>query len=268
MKFHWLLPAFLLASNVSIAADSDRGAPVYSFVSKHPTAVLICLHDVWGNGFQFHELGESLAKRYNVSVYSLDQCGYGGNNHNRIDIPKTEESIQDLVQASRKQFGLLPVFILGEGAGGALALDYCLKASLENISGLIMVNLAGSKSMEFKRNGVLYQGKPSGCSKDFQYNLSHDPMAKVFFSLKEINAIEKLLLSQQKNAGLCRSRVLLIVGDSIDPEDRKLCRQIFLKIPSPNKELSVQSGYRNLFEYARIDDSVVDKVGGWLTGPH
>ena len=265
MTLHTLcsfLIASLLTSANMVASTPHFGAYGYlSHTCEHPKAILVCLHDVWANRSMFDRFGQSLASKYDVSIYSLEQSGYE-KQASQIDIIKTEAAIQGLIHALDKQYGELPVFLLGEGVGGALALDYCCSQNLpKNVAGLILINLPKSGTLSVQRCGKEYQVACNSCSSDYK-----NTAKRLLFSKKEIVSIRRLLSSQESNAANFQlSKVLLVVGRSIEPRNRENCEKIFLDIHSLSKEFWLEDGNQDFIESGNFGNSIIDKLGEWLT---
>ncbi len=264
MKYLAIIFAFLLTSNIANANEVTPNVPVYAFESEHPIARVICLHDVCGSGSQLGRFAEKLKKRQNLSVYTIDQCGYNRSNEGRIDIKKTEASLADLLEKLNKKNGPLPVYILGEGSGAAVALDFCTKMTGTNAAGTILVNPTCPESLEIKKEHSAYLVFPMGYSSESRTQLSEDPQAKLLFSSGELALLKQLLLAQEKNATACQLPVLMIAGDQIESRDRELSRRLFERISSFSKRFLIEPGHRNLIDYNASNDGVIDRVGDWL----
>lgn len=102
--------------------------PLANWISSNttPKAVLLCLHELGMYSGVFENLGTRMAAQ-NYTVYALDLRGFGGwkkvtGTEGRMSLDRTLVDIKESVEALHGKYPGLPVFVLGEAMGGALAL--------------------------------------------------------------------------------------------------------------------------------------------------
>src|SRR5262249_4091879 len=99
----------------------------YWKASGQPKAALLCLHELGLHSGVFDDLGKRMSAQ-GVAVYSIDLRGFGGwqemkGPEAKMDLDKTLADVKGSVEYIRKLQSDIPVFVLGEAMGGALALQ-------------------------------------------------------------------------------------------------------------------------------------------------
>ncbi|WP_052055759.1 alpha/beta hydrolase [Myxosarcina sp. GI1] len=123
------------------------GAIKLYYQSWHPnsktTAVVAIVHGLGGHSDTFDNLVELLCDRA-IAVYAFDLRGHGRSEGQRGYINSWSEFREDLhafLQLITTQELNLPLFLLGQSLGGAIALDYALHYP-EQLKGLILLSPA------------------------------------------------------------------------------------------------------------------------------
>jgi alpha-beta hydrolase superfamily lysophospholipase len=90
-----------------------------------PRAVVLCLHGLGLHKGTFEAFGKRLAKAGFV-VYAIDMRGFGSwlekSTRSKIDFNGCLSDIHSTISSIQKEYPGLPVFLLGESMGGAIAL--------------------------------------------------------------------------------------------------------------------------------------------------
>ncbi|MBA4078342.1 MAG: hypothetical protein C0508_25160, partial [Cyanobacteria bacterium PR.023] len=105
--------------------------PALYWAAKKPKAVVLCLHELGLYSGVFDDLGSRMAAK-NIAVYAIDLRGFGGwreidRKDSKMDLAKTLADVKGSCEEIRKLHEGVPVFILGEAMGGALALQAASK---------------------------------------------------------------------------------------------------------------------------------------------
>src|SRR5262249_10088048 len=100
---------------------------LYWKASGQPKAALLCLHELGLHSGVFDDLGKRMSAQ-GVAVYSIDLRGFGGWQERkepeaRMDLDKTLADVKGSVEIIHTLHAGIPVFVLGEAMGGALALQ-------------------------------------------------------------------------------------------------------------------------------------------------
>jgi alpha-beta hydrolase superfamily lysophospholipase len=101
--------------------------PATYWEAKKPKAVVLALHELGLYAGVFDDLGQRMADK-NVSVYAIDLRGFGGwrdmpKKDSKMNLDKTLADVKASCEEIHKLQPGVPVFILGEAMGGALALQ-------------------------------------------------------------------------------------------------------------------------------------------------
>lgn len=132
-----------------LATADISSAPCSSWLDPltPPKAALLCIHGLGLNSSAYKNLGLRLSHR-GISVYAIDVRGFGSwmqsQGNTQLDFDATLSDIKAALQYIHKSNPGLPVFLLGESMGGAIALR---AASLypQDIQGLISAVPAGDR---------------------------------------------------------------------------------------------------------------------------
>jgi alpha-beta hydrolase superfamily lysophospholipase len=90
-----------------------------------PHVVLLCVHGLGFSSESFSEFGRSMAGRGFV-VYALDVRGFGQwmkRTDDKVDFEACMSDVEAALRTLRKAYPGLPIFLVGESMGGAIALQ-------------------------------------------------------------------------------------------------------------------------------------------------
>jgi lysophospholipase len=95
--------------------------------ATHPRAALLVLHGLADHSGRYEELGQTMAS-LGISSYVPDQRGHGSSEGRRGHVGRFDVFLQDTDRLRREVQGLVdpscPLFLLGQGMGGLIALRY------------------------------------------------------------------------------------------------------------------------------------------------
>ena len=138
-----LIAAFLLALTACAVppVPEPGGAPVTAWSPPgRPRAVILALHGFNDYSASFAELGRYAAQR-GILVEAYDQPGFGAQ-PDRGSWPGTEAlvaALEEAIQGVHRRYPAVPLFVLGESMGGAVALLALSRHGAPPIAGLILV---------------------------------------------------------------------------------------------------------------------------------
>jgi alpha-beta hydrolase superfamily lysophospholipase len=110
---------------------ANDGVPLWgsSWRAPAPRAVLSLLHDIGEHSGRYDQVAGALIDA-GFSLAAADLRGHGHSGGLRGHIPSYEALLDDaamLLQETARRFPGLPVFLYGQGLGGNIALNYCLR---------------------------------------------------------------------------------------------------------------------------------------------
>ncbi|MCB0541533.1 MAG: lysophospholipase [Bacteroidetes bacterium] len=110
---------------------------------NQPTGVIVLVHGLNSHSGYYQWTAEQFVEQ-GYAVFALDLQGRGESEGERYYIENIYDWVSDvdtLVESAKKQYGNLPIFVLGHSAGGVLACLYVLEHQ-EKIKGLICESFA------------------------------------------------------------------------------------------------------------------------------
>lgn len=105
--------------------DHQIPTAIWANPQGHIKICLLCIHGLGLNSRSFEHFGQQTAK-HGVAVYAIDVRGFGQwqqiEGHSDIDFANTLTDIEKTLLSIRQCYPGVPVFLLGESMGGAIAL--------------------------------------------------------------------------------------------------------------------------------------------------
>lgn len=100
--------------------------PHRSWVPREkPCEILLCVHGLGFSSESFREFGRSMAG-CGMAVYAVDVRGFGQwmnrRNNNSVDFEACLVDVEDALKTLRKAYPGVPVYLVGESMGGAIAM--------------------------------------------------------------------------------------------------------------------------------------------------
>lgn len=132
-------PATPMRSGSFVASDGDN-VPYRLWPAQRPRALVLLLHGALDYSGAFDELGPLFARRH-ISALAIDQRGFGAT-ATRGHWSGKNRMIRDVLEAAtflRMRYRYdLPLFIVGESMGAALAVHSAARAPDLELSGLVL----------------------------------------------------------------------------------------------------------------------------------
>ena len=131
-----------LRDDAVIAGDGVR-LPLISWRPEQPAAIMLGLHGYGDYRRAFRLAGPWLAAR-RIALFAYDQRGFG-ESEARGRWPGAAELIQDLAEAVlllRERYPALPVYVIGESMGGAVALAGLGQGKVAGVDRLLLATPA------------------------------------------------------------------------------------------------------------------------------
>lgn len=270
-------------------ADKTTGgdAPCLSWVDPNvkPWAAMLCIHGLGLANDAYTGFGKHMAS-LGVATYAIDVRGFGSwmraEGHQQVDFKACLQDVQGALKAIRRANPGLPVFLLGESMGGAIALQ-ATALYPDLIDGLISAVPAGERFKQTRTDlKVALQILTSGPNKEFPIGKDivnqatnkpdlaerweNDPLDRMDLSPKELVQFQDFMNQNHDKAKLITAKPVLMFQGSQD----KLVKpegtiELFNEIATSDKDLVILGDAEHLiFEKNQFDTAIVDGVAAWL----
>jgi alpha-beta hydrolase superfamily lysophospholipase len=251
-----------------------------------PRAVLLCLHELGMHSGLFDNLGTRMAAQ-NYTVYALDLRGFGGwknvkGPEGRMSLERTLDDIKESVEALHSKYPGLPVFILGEAMGGALALQAASKFP-DLIQGTIS-SAPGGDHYHGRHNymRVCSHLLSSGPNKQFDMGkelismatpraavreaIEKDPEVRLDLAPRELMACQFFMYKSKDMARRITSSPVLIVQGQKDGESvPDGANKVYEHLATNDKQmLALAEGDHYVYEDPKVSDVAFNGTLGWI----
>jgi len=294
------LPITVFASEAKHGADATsasmadaHSAPCLSWIDPQaaPRAALLCIHGLGLSSEAYTNLGRTISKR-GVATYAIDVRGFGSwmqlKGNDPIDFNASLADIKATLMAIRQAHPGIPVFILGESMGGAIALRAC-SLYPELIDGLISSVPAGSRFQQKKTDlevalrfltgrhkefnmGDQIVAQASGGNAILQSDWESNSLDRMNFSAEQLLQFQKFMNENHDAAKVIKVTPVLMLQGSEDtlvkPEGTW---ELFNTLPTkkktfvelPSEHLVLEEGQAKSAQY---DVRAAQLVVGWISG--
>jgi len=264
--------------------------PIISWVDSKVKvkAVLVCVHGLGLQKASYTPFGERMSKE-GYAVYAMDVRGFGefqqlpGDRH--CDFKKCLEDVCQGLQVARQLHPGVPVLILGESMGGAIAMRVT-EEHPELIDGLIssvpgadrqkQLQSALQVGLQIITHGLhsnVNVGKSvvaqSTKKEELAKEWSQDKLARFELTPLELIQFQKFMETNKKNADkITKTPVLMVQGKKdrlVKQEDTDEHLSTFSRIKTEDKELIMVANAEHLiFEEGQFDDDDIKVVSAWI----
>jgi alpha-beta hydrolase superfamily lysophospholipase len=248
-------------------------------------AAVLCIH-----GLGFHkETYSQLAKRLcrlGIAVYAIDVRGFGvykeNNSHARVDYEKSFHDIEESLISIKQSNPKIPVFVLGESMGGAMALQAAARyPELINgaASSVPAFNTIKNLPLALKATMIGLLRGPNGQvsiagdvvarstdKKGVQEDLLNNPATRQHMAVRDLVAYRKLMAGNDKAIKhLAGTPVLLVQGFKDKLIGPHATTKMFGHIATADKDLILVGKSEHLvFEEGQFSDETIDSLVSWL----
>lgn len=247
-----------------------------------PKAVILCLHGLGLHGGAFKGFGEQMA-RQGIATYALDMRGFGRWNDkgetSLLSFPDCLGDVEAKIAEIERLLPGLPIFLLGESLGGAVAIHYAAQNQTSSVKGLILsapARLDTNHHRELMRVTwrIICERKTALCIEE--HILRYAPNVVQFrngeipvrwqFSVGELLHTVKFLVASYKMVDRITSQSVLIVQGHADPLiTTKTTMDIFERIATRDKRLVILGDAEHLiFQLPIVTPSAVAMVRDWI----
>lgn len=254
--------------------------------SEKPKGVLLCLHELGMHAGRFEDLGTRMAAE-GYSVYAMDLRGFGawrgvGGKDASMSIDRSLEDTRLVLESIRKNNPGMPVFLLGEAMGGAMALSIAAQYPqlvqgvissapggdhFKTVSNYLQVGgrvLTGRQNKDAEMAADLIgMGTPR---ETLQRSIKSDPWVRMDLTPKELMSCQFFMYKTRNFAKKIKEKPVMIVQGARDGESKpEGAEKISNDLATKDKEyLVVQEGDHYVYQDNRIDDSVMKSTLSFL----
>jgi acylglycerol lipase len=272
------------AAEEKLNIGGDVPVMAWTDSSIEPWAVVLCVHGLGLHKESFAPLGKRLAP-LGVPTYAIDVRGFGAwlktAAQNRVDFAQALKDVQSTLKALRLANPDLPIVLLGESMGGAIALqETALYPKL--VDGLVSCVPSGDRFGQKITTAKVFinlmrhpnklmdvgQNLKNQITEDEQLkqNWSDDPKARLHLTPKELIEFQSFMNQNNSQAKKIENVPTLIVQGANDRLVKPASTiAIFNDIATPRKDLLLLGDSEHLiFENAQFSPHVVDVLTSWI----
>jgi alpha-beta hydrolase superfamily lysophospholipase len=261
-------------------------APCVSWIdySRDPKAVILCVHGLGLHNGTYADFGKRMCQ-YGYAVYAIDMRGFGSfmesKGEQRVDFDGCLEDIHSTLKVLHRLHPGLPVFVLGESMGGAIA----LRATAEYpdlIDGLVSSVPSGDRFKQGKSELKVALHLLDGANKPFDVGedvveqatqkpelraaWSNDPLARMDLTPKELIQFQRFMNQNHEMARLITTRPVLVVQGCKDrlvrPEGTV---ELYNELGTTDRQLElIANGEHLIFEENQFTDEGIATLCKWL----
>jgi alpha-beta hydrolase superfamily lysophospholipase len=217
-------------------------------------AALLCIHGLGLHNETYEPFGKRMAQ-LGVATYALDMRGFGSyrqaKGHEEVDFDGCLDDLYRSLKSIRRAQPGVPVFLLGESMGGAIAL-HAMALRPDLIDGLITSVPAGDRY------------KQGRTSLRVAFNFIKDRNKAINVGQGVVNqATEKPeLRAAWLNDPLARMDLFGCLDKLVKPEGSE---ELFKELSTTDKEIyPVSSAEHLIFEENQFSPEVIDRVNNWI----
>lgn len=265
---------------------SEKDCPGQGWITPavRPRAVLLAIHGLGLNSRSYELFGRTMASR-GVPTYAIDVRGFGkwqtDGTHTPLDLPSAVGDVNKTLNKLRNHFPHLPLFLLGESMGGALAIKAAAKYD-GRLSGLIAsvpsnqrfsgaktaakvgINLVLNKSKKIDVSNYVVEQATS--NDELRLLWLDDPGNRLKLSASELLGFQKFMNDALQEAASVKTIPVLVIQGAQDrlvkPEGTI---NLFRKLGTADKDLLLVGKAEHLiFEKGQFSSAVIEIVDAWL----
>ncbi len=249
--------------------------PAIYWQAKKPKAIILALHELGLYSGCFDDLGQRMAEK-DISVYAIDLRGFGGwremdKKESKMDLKKTLADVKGSCEEIHKLHPDVPVFILGEAMGGALALQAASEyptlitgiisaapggdhfKSVNNFMNVGVGMAVGSKHAFGLGEKLMDVATPK---QELKAALSDDDMVRMDVTAGEMVACQFFMYKTKAMAKEIKNMPVLIVHGDKDGESKLVgSESVYKNLATKNKKfVRLPEGDHYTFEDVKVAD--------------
>lgn len=264
-----------------ITTDGAR-LPLKIYAATAPRAVIVALHGFNDYRTSFDMAGEWW-KQQGITSYAYDQRGFGGAPQRGI-WPGSDILIEDarvMAALAKAAHPGLPVYLLGDSMGGAVALSLAASGPAPDIDGIILGAPAvwGWSSLNPVYKGALWLaahtvrankmtgrglGVVASDNIEMLCALGRDPMVIKDTRTDAVYGLVGLMERGYQSASQVKAPVLLLYGERDEVIPKQPVAEIAAALPEPKRVIMYPNGYHMLLRDLQAE-TVWRDVAEWMS---
>jgi acylglycerol lipase len=245
-------------------------------------AVVLCIHGLGLHSGYYAALGKALSER-GVTVAAMDVRGFGQWANSRADeqinIAASVDDAVNLVRVLKRLNTGVPVFLLGESMGGAIALRAAPRADVSGVISSVPaadrynsfatklhvawhVITAGNSAYDVRSDVVEKVSRDEALREAWE----NDKLAKLEYAPTQLIGFDRFMNDNLKDAAAVEKPVLITQGDKDELVKADSTVRLFRALSSKQKDLLlIGSAEHLIFEAGRFSDLLLDAIVSWMT---
>lgn len=255
-------------------------------VVQKQKGVLLCLHELGMHAGRFEDLGKRMAGE-GYSVYAMDLRGFGAwrtvpGKESQMSIERSIADTKQALEALKEKNKGLPIFLLGEAMGGAMALKIAAEYP-QLVQGVISsapggehfntVNnylQVGTKVLTGQNNkdanmaeGLIGMGTPR---ESLQRDIKSDPWVRMDLTPKELMSCQFFMYKTRSFAKMIKEKPVMIVQGARDGESKPQgAEKISDDLATKDKQfLVVKEGDHYVYQDSQVNENVMKDTLSFL----
>ncbi|HEY9776106.1 MAG TPA: alpha/beta fold hydrolase [Planktothrix sp.] len=271
------------ATNVDLPGKAAMMAWIDPSVT--PWAAVLCIHGLGYHKESYSALGRRLS-RVGVAVYAIDVRGFGvykeTKRHAKVDFEQSFGDVKEAVTCMHAAYPKLPVYVLGESMGGAMALQ-CATRYPELVNGVVssVPSFNSLRNLPFGLKVALI-GMTRGLHASVAISpavvdkatdnptlakrVLNNPATRHYLSVEDLIAYRRLMSGNGKaSKQLTKTPILIVQGFKDKLIGPRSTTKLFNRIVVADKDLVLIGAAEHLvFEEGQFGDDTIDTVVSWL----
>ena len=269
----------VITADVLVADDGAR-LPLYRHQpSGEARALVLGLHSFGDFGAAFDRLGAKL-KEHGIATLAIDQRGFGANPDLGVwsGDQRMVDDLNDFIQATRQEFGRVPLFLIGESMGGAVVLAAAAQG-LASTEGIILVAPGVREDVRLRWLGDLVYGTAATLAPGWTVRidpnvdaLRPDARTRIGSDLRALDVVRAdtydglINLSDRASdqAGKVNLPTLLLYGEADGYVQQRSIDALVRRLPRPPDLVLYPTGIHRLLHQEVVGDQVEGEIIDWI----
>ena len=249
-----------------------------------PQAVILCIHGLGLHNGSYEEFGKRMS-RLGYAVYAVDMRGFGSykeaEGKKEVDFDGCLSDIKSTLKVLHRVHPNLPVFLLGESMGGAIALR-ATALYPDLVDGLVSSVPSGERFKQGRSSLSVAMHLLEGPNKSFDVGTgvinqatvkpelkeawANDPLNRLNLSPVELITFQKFMNQNHDIAPLIKDKPVLFVQGCNDklvkPEGTV---ELFNELGTKDRKIQlIENGEHLIFEENQFSDAAIESLDNWI----